>query len=137
VLASAPGKKVGLVIQSHVNPRARGEFGNLLRVSKTRDHWELSVDASGTTSRISFNTQRDEAANPRIPLEFKPKVPRERLFGSIAAWLNNYLLRGHSQRVNCEWIADHNYIYLVQVCLRSGCMSENFSTIAATRWRKR
>jgi predicted house-cleaning noncanonical NTP pyrophosphatase (MazG superfamily) len=115
VLASAPSKKAGLVFQSHVKHRARGEFGNLLRVSKTRDHWELSVDAAGTTSRISFNTQRDEAANPSIPLESKPRVPRERLFGSIAAWLNNYLLRGHSQRVNCEWIADHSYIYLVQV----------------------
>lgn len=35
VLASAVGKQVGLVIQSFVQPRARGEFGNLLRVSKS------------------------------------------------------------------------------------------------------
>jgi hypothetical protein len=77
-----------------VQPRARGEFGNLLRVSKTRDHWELSSNASGATSRVRFNTQRDEAANSRSPLELKRGVPRERLFGSIAAWLNNYLRRG-------------------------------------------
>ncbi|MGH6813269.1 MAG: nucleoside triphosphate pyrophosphohydrolase [Methylocella sp.] len=115
VLTSAPGKQVGLVIQSYVQPQARGEFGNLLRVSKTRDHWELSSVAPEATSRIRFNTQRDEAANPRSSLEFKRGVPPERLFGSIAAWLNNNLLRGHSQRINCEWIANHRHIYLVQV----------------------
>ncbi len=115
VLSSAPGKQVGLVIQRYVHPEARGEFGNLLRVSKTRDHWELSVDAVETTSRIRFNTQRDQAANPHAALENKSGVPRERLFGSIAAWLNNFLLRGHSQRINCEWIANDRHVYLVQV----------------------
>lgn len=116
VLTSAPRKQVGLVIQSYIQPRGRGEFGNLLRISKTRDHWELSsADTAERTSRIRFNTQRDEAADPRSPLEIKRGVPRERLFGSIAAWLNNYLLRGRSQRINCEWIANHRHIYLVQV----------------------
>jgi hypothetical protein len=69
----------------------------------------------GSDFSRSFNTQRDEAANSEIPLEIKPGVPRERLFGSVAAWLNNYLLRGRSQRINCEWIADDRHVYLVQV----------------------
>ena len=115
VASSAPGRRVGLVVQSHVQPRVLGEFGNLLRVSKTWDHWELSSENAGTTSRIRFNTQRDVAANPDIPLEIKSGVPPERMFGSVAAWLNNYLLRGLSQRVNCEWIADHSRAYLVQI----------------------
>jgi predicted house-cleaning noncanonical NTP pyrophosphatase (MazG superfamily) len=115
VLISATGKHVGIVIQSYVQPRTRGEFGNLLRISKTRDQWELSSETAGTTSRIRFNTQRDEAANPRSHLEIKAGVTSERLFGSIAAWLNNYLLRGRSERVNCEWLADNRNIYLVQL----------------------
>jgi predicted house-cleaning noncanonical NTP pyrophosphatase (MazG superfamily) len=115
VLGSAPGKQVGLVIQRFVPPRARGEFGNLMRVSKTRDHWELSSESAGTTSRVRFNTQRDSAANSRNRLQLKSGVSRERLFGSVASWLNNHLLRGKSQRVNCEWIADHNNVYLVQL----------------------
>jgi predicted house-cleaning noncanonical NTP pyrophosphatase (MazG superfamily) len=115
VLSSAPDKRIGLVIQTYVGPRARGEFGNLLRVSKTRDHWELSSESSGAISRIRFNAQRDEAANAHSPLQVMPGVSRARLFGSIAAWLNSYLLRGRSQRINCEWIADHRHVYLVQV----------------------
>ncbi len=43
VRASARGRQIGLVIQRYVQPRARGEFGNLARISKTRDHWELST----------------------------------------------------------------------------------------------
>jgi len=115
VLASAPGKQVGIVIQRYIEPLARGEFGNLLRVSKTRDHWELCTsDAKGDyTSRVRLNAQRDEAANQGTPIELKN--PRERLFGSLGAWLNNQLLRGGSQRVNCEWIADQHRVYLVQI----------------------
>jgi hypothetical protein len=61
VLASAPNKQIGLVIQSFVQPRARGEFGNLMRVSKTRDQWELSSESAGTTSRVRFNiVSRDQ-----------------------------------------------------------------------------
>ncbi|MER9442777.1 nucleoside triphosphate pyrophosphohydrolase [Mesorhizobium sp. M0340] len=115
VLGSAHGRRVGLVVQSHVQPRARGEFGNLLRVSKTRDHWELSSEIAGTTSRIRFNAQRDEAANPASALEIRSGVPPERVFGSVAAYLNNYLFRGRSLRVNCEWIAGHDRAYLVQI----------------------
>jgi predicted house-cleaning noncanonical NTP pyrophosphatase (MazG superfamily) len=116
VLSSALSKQVGLVIQRYVTPRSRGEFGNLLRVSKTRDHWELTTEtADGATSRIRFNTQRDEAASPAKALEIKAGQARERLFGSAAAWLNNNLLRGRSQRLNCEWLTDNQLIYLVQL----------------------
>ena len=71
VQASAPTKRVGFVLQSYVQPQARGEFGNLLRVSKTRDQWELSTEARGMTSRVRFNTQRDEAANSIVQKGFQ------------------------------------------------------------------
>jgi predicted house-cleaning noncanonical NTP pyrophosphatase (MazG superfamily) len=115
VLSSAQGKPVALVIQTHIDWRARGEFGNLLRVSKTRDHWELSTELGGASSRIRFNTQRDQAASADSPLEFRSRMSRERIFGPVAAWLNSYLLSGRSQRLNCEWITDNNCIYLVQI----------------------
>jgi hypothetical protein len=97
VLQSATDREVALVIQRYIQPRSRGEFGNLLRISKTRDHWELSTEsADGATSRIRFNTQRDEAASPTRSLEIRPRLAAERLFGSIGAWLNNNLMRaGH------------------------------------------
>ncbi|RWX78577.1 hypothetical protein EPK99_08200 [Neorhizobium lilium] len=115
VVESANGQKVGFVLQSYVEPKARGEFGNLLRISKTRDHWELSTETNGITSRLRINTQRDEAANDDASIEMRPRLARERIFGSIAAWLNTYLLRSTSVRVNCEWIADLENIYLVQI----------------------
>lgn len=113
VVDSAPGKLVALVIQRFVKPLARGEFGNLLRISKTRDHWELSTEAGEGTSRVRLNTQRDEAASQDAPL--RNKAPRERLFGSVAAWLNNDLLRGRRQRLNCEWAVDSENLYIVQL----------------------
>jgi predicted house-cleaning noncanonical NTP pyrophosphatase (MazG superfamily) len=116
VLATAQRKEIGLVLQRYVKPVARGEFGNLLRVSKTRDHWELSTDSlDGTTSRIRLNTQRDEAAAANRGLDLRVRLPRERLFGSIGAWLNNVLLRGRSKRLNCEWVADNERVYLLQI----------------------
>jgi predicted house-cleaning noncanonical NTP pyrophosphatase (MazG superfamily) len=116
VLSSAYPKPSGLVVQRYIEPRSRGEFGNLLRVSKTRDHWELTTETTdGATSRVRFNTQRDEAASPSRPLEIRSRQARERLFGSAAAWLNNELLRGRSQRLNCEWLTDNQEVYLVQL----------------------
>ena len=115
VVRSGPGKAVVLVVQRFVKPLARGEFGNLLRISKTRDHWELSTETGEARTSIKFNTQRDEAASPNAPLRNRPSIPRERLFGSVAAWLNNNLLRGHRQRLNCEWVVDSNNIFIVQL----------------------
>jgi hypothetical protein len=115
VLASAPGKDMALVIQRYIQPRLHGEFGNLLRISKTRDHWELSATSGALISHNRFNTQRDEAASPKRPLRIKRSLSRERQFASIAAWLNNYLLRGRPERLNCEWVADHETLYLVQI----------------------
>jgi predicted house-cleaning noncanonical NTP pyrophosphatase (MazG superfamily) len=115
VVRSAPGKDVAVVLQRFVKPLARGEFGNLLRISKTRDHWELSTETGEARSTIRFNTQRDEAASPDAPLRNRPSIPRERLFGSVAAWLNNNLLRGHRQRLNCEWVADSENLFIVQL----------------------
>jgi|GEM_PF-342303 len=115
VLASAPDKDMALVIQRYIKPRLHGEFGNLLRISKTRDHWELSSTSGAFISRDRFNTQRDESASPQNPLLIKRSLSRERQFGPIAAWLNNYLLRGRLDRLNCEWVADHERLYLVQI----------------------
>lgn len=115
VLQSAPARRVGLVIQEYIRPIAHGDFGNLLRVSKTRDQWELSYEDDNTTSSVRFNAQRDQAADPYSALEIRPGIPLERLLGSVAAWLNNDLLRGISQRLNCEWITDARCLYLVQI----------------------
>jgi len=116
VIKSAEGRAAGLMIQRYVRPASRGEFGNLQRISKTRDHWEIStVDGVGSTSRQRLNSQRDQAADPNEPLLIRSGLARERLFGSIGAWLNNELLLGQSQRLNCEWITDNRQFYLVQV----------------------
>ena len=115
VIESASGKPTALVVQYYVEPKARGELGNLLRVSKTKDHWELSSESAGAVQKTRFNAQRDEAADSRGALEIKSGAARERVFGAIAAWINNELLRGRGCRVTCEWIADHARIFLVQI----------------------
>ncbi|MGE0231277.1 MAG: nucleoside triphosphate pyrophosphohydrolase [Flavobacteriaceae bacterium] len=116
VISSAEEKLQGLLVQRYVRPVLAGEFGNLLRISKTRDHWEIStVEASGFTTRQRLNSQRDQAANPDTPLAVRSGVARERLFGSLGAWLNNELVLGRSQRLNCEWLTDNRYYYLVQI----------------------
>jgi hypothetical protein len=112
---STESKRTGIVLQSYVAPRSRGDFGNLMRVSKTRDQWELSSEAPGRPSKIRLNTQRDEAANPSEPLSLKKGLARQRLFGSVAAWLNSYPLRGRADRVSCEWVMDQKQILLVQL----------------------
>jgi predicted house-cleaning noncanonical NTP pyrophosphatase (MazG superfamily) len=116
VLESAEGKPTALVVQTYLESRERGEFGNLLRISKTRDQWELTTHtADGAVTSLRFNTQRDPAASDVSPLSVKPRLSRERLFGSIAAWFNNTPMRGRSTRVNCEWVSDNKNFYLVQV----------------------
>ena len=62
-----------------------------------------------------MNTQRDGAADEIVPLAAKPRLPAERLFGSIAAWINNVLIAGHSVRFNCEWVSDSTRFYIVQI----------------------
>ena len=116
VIASAEGRPAGLMIQRYVRPASHGEFGNLQRISKTRDHWEVGTfDGVGSTSRLRLNSQRDQAAEPNEPLLIRPGLARERLFGSIGAWMNNELLLGRSLRLNCEWITDNRNYFLVQV----------------------
>jgi predicted house-cleaning noncanonical NTP pyrophosphatase (MazG superfamily) len=115
VLASASTRRSGVILQSYVAPRARGEFGNLLRVSKTRDQWELTYEVDNLTSTIRFNVQRDRAADPSHPIEIKAGVALERLIGPVCAWLNNELLQGISLRLNCEWVTDNQNFYIVQV----------------------
>ncbi len=116
VVRSAEGRAIGLMIQSYIRPAAQGEFGNLQRISKTRDQWEIStLDSVGSTSRQRLNSQRDQAAEPSEPLLVRSGLARERLFGSIGAWLNNELLLGRSQRLNCEWFTDNRKFFVVQI----------------------
>ncbi|MBY8823747.1 nucleoside triphosphate pyrophosphohydrolase [Sphingomonas colocasiae] len=116
VLASTGDRETGIMVHRHIRPTAQGEFGNLQRISKTRDHWEISIrEADGLTLRQRLNSQRDQAAEPEARLAVKSGLARERLFGSVGAWLNNELLRGRSQRLNCEWITDNSAYYLVQI----------------------
>ncbi len=116
VQSSAGDRKSGLLIHSYANPQQKGEFGNLHRVSKTRDHWELAVVSSGgARSHRRFNCQRDQAANPKSALMSPTSRFDVRLFGSIAAWFNNELLLGRGCRVNCEWIFDGRNVYVVQI----------------------
>ncbi len=116
VVESSRGKPSALVIQVYVDAAARGEFGNLHRVSKTRDQWEInSTDRTGSPSRTRLNSQRDVAASPDTPLSVRAGITTERLFGAVAAWLNNELVRGRSERLNCEWVTDNRNFYLVQI----------------------
>lgn len=116
VIASTGDRRTGLMIQRYIRPVAQGEFGNLQRISKSRDQWEIATrEAGGLTSRQRLNSQRDQAAEPNEPLAVRSRISRERLFGAIGAWLNNELLLGRSQRLNCEWITDNRHFYLVQV----------------------
>lgn len=115
VIGSAGGRPCALVLQRYLEPKQRGEFGNLLRISKTRDQWEITTHEQGRAASFRINTQRDATASPKATLTAKPRLPRERLFGSIGAWVNNELLRSRSARLNIEWISDNVNFYLVQV----------------------
>ena len=116
VIEDAPDGKTGLLIQRYIAPVRQGEFGNLLRISRTRDHWEIStVDRNELKTVQRLNCQRDSAANALAPLLLSSGLSRQRLFGSIAAWLNNDLLLGERTRLNCEWISDHDTLFVVQI----------------------
>jgi predicted house-cleaning noncanonical NTP pyrophosphatase (MazG superfamily) len=116
VIASTGGRRTALMLQTYLQPASAGEFGNLQRISKTRDQWEIGIrEAGALTSRQRLNSQRDEAADPRHVLPVRAGLSRERLFGSIGAWLNNELLLGRAQRLNCEWVTDNKHFFLVQI----------------------
>lgn len=116
VIASTEGRESGLMIQRYVKPASQGEFGNLQRISKTRDQWEIGTrEGADLTARLRLNSQRDSAADPAQSLAVRSGLARERLFGAIGAWLNNELLIGRSQRLNCEWVTDNRQFYIVQL----------------------
>ncbi|MDX8477011.1 nucleoside triphosphate pyrophosphohydrolase [Mesorhizobium sp. VK24D] len=115
VQQSAQGRPCGIIVHSFVEPDEAGEFGNLQRVSKTRDHWELGVRSGELVQTDRYNSQRDTAPAISEPLTAKAGRSRERLFGSISAWINNELLRGVRTRVSCEWVRTGEAFYVVQV----------------------
>src|ERR1017187_2984149 len=43
VINSAGDRACGFVLQRFLEPKQRGEFGNLLRISRTRDQWEITT----------------------------------------------------------------------------------------------
>lgn len=118
VLSSAGHQPSALIFQAYLEPKQRGEFGNLLRISKTRDHWQLTTHNAGNTTASRLNTQRDAAASEHAALSARSGLSAERLFASVAAWINNILIRGHAPRplrFNCEWVGDNKAFYLVQI----------------------
>jgi hypothetical protein len=116
VITSAKGKAIGLMVQRFVRPTVQGNFGNLQRISKTRDHWEISTSESdGSTKLTRLNSQRDSAYSPSDILAVKAGLSVERFFGKVAAYLNNELLLGNPLRLNCEWITDNQNYYIVQI----------------------
>ncbi len=109
-------RSCALVLQQFLDPRQRGEFGNLLPdFQELRDQWEITTHEHGYAASFRLNVQRDAAAVSGSPLTAKPRLQRERLFGSIGAWVNNELLRGQSARLNVEWISDSTNFFLVQL----------------------
>lgn len=113
---SAADRRLALVVQQYAKPDELGEFGNLARVSKTRDQWELSIRATDpVVQQIRFNSQRDTAHDAGAPLQARPRLSRERLFGSVGAWINNELVRGTTDRVNCEWVRKGDRYFIVQI----------------------
>lgn len=113
---SAEGRQVALVVQQYEKPDEWGEFGNLARVSKTRDQWEYSLRAADpVVQQVRFNSQRDTAHDTAAPLQARPRLSRERLFGSVAAWINNELVRSTADRVNCEWVRKGDRYFVVQI----------------------
>lgn len=115
VINSAGNRACGIVLQQFLEPKQRGEFGNLLRISRTRDQWEITTHEQDHATSLRLNVQRDAAASASAPLMARARLSLERLFGSIGAWVNNELLRGRSTRLNIEWISDNTRFYLVQV----------------------
>jgi predicted house-cleaning noncanonical NTP pyrophosphatase (MazG superfamily) len=116
VKESAEGRKVAIVLQEYVKPQFSGEFGNLLRVSKTRDHWQVSsVSSSGVETEGRLNSQRDISADDLHDLAryIRPSDPRS--FGSIAAWINSVLLQQTQCRVNLEWVFGSQGFFIVQI----------------------
>jgi predicted house-cleaning noncanonical NTP pyrophosphatase (MazG superfamily) len=115
VINSAGNRACGFVLQQFLEPKQRGEFGNLLRISRTRDQWQITTHEQDHATSLRLNVQRDAAASAGAPLTARARLSLERLFGSIGAWVNNELLRGQSTRLNIEWISDNTRFYLVQV----------------------
>jgi predicted house-cleaning noncanonical NTP pyrophosphatase (MazG superfamily) len=115
VISSAGGRACGLILQRFLEPKQRGEFGNLLRISRTRDQWEITTHEQNHATSLRLNVQRDAAASINTPLTARPRLSLERLFGSIGAWVNNELLHGKSTRLNIEWISDTTRFYVVQL----------------------
>lgn len=115
VIDSAGSHACGLVLQRFLEPKQRGEFGNLLRISRTRDQWEITTHEQDHATSLRLNVQRDAAAFADAPLTARPRLSLERLFGSVGAWVNNELLRGKLTRLNIEWISDTTRFYIVQL----------------------
>lgn len=115
VAVSAGNRACGIVLQRYLEPKRRGEFGNLLRISRTRDQWEITTHEQSHATSLRLNVQRDAAAAIGGPLLARAGLSLERLFGSVGAWVNNELLHGQSTRLNIEWISDSTRFYLVQL----------------------
>jgi hypothetical protein len=77
ILSSCSDRSCGVVVQRFERPLAKGEFGNLLRISKTKDHWELSGQTENKVSKIRFNSQRDIEADITRSLNHQKGLSQE------------------------------------------------------------
>ncbi|HLZ03684.1 MAG TPA: hypothetical protein VKR55_16245 [Bradyrhizobium sp.] len=68
VIESADSRACGLVLQRFLEPKQRGEFGNLARISRTRDQWEITTHEQDRATSLRLNVQRDAAAIANAPL---------------------------------------------------------------------
>ena len=117
VLQSAKNRKATIILQSYMAADAKGKLGNLLRISKTINQWEVNFEVSDTFSNSTqrINSQRDRAANPSEPLERNYSYTHLSSFRRIGAWINGELLSSSQCRVNCEWVYAKGRLYLVQI----------------------
>lgn len=116
VVNSTGNLRTAAIVQRYIDGEIRGEFGNLIRVSKTRDQWELSsISSNLLPHRQRLNSQRDEAPSETRQLLIRAGQLPLRLFGSIGAWLNNVHLGTDSSRLTLEWVIKEGKLFLVQL----------------------
>lgn len=113
---SRPSAKLAIIVQRYLPDCEKGTLGNLNRLSKTREQWSRFSEVDGLeTIPHRFNSQRDQAADPRVPLIIDRHVPLERKFGSSCRWLiDRFSLVLGKDRMLLEWAIADGQVYLFQ-----------------------
>jgi predicted house-cleaning noncanonical NTP pyrophosphatase (MazG superfamily) len=115
-LTKRPGVPVGIIVQRFLPTCLKGTLGNLNRLSRSREHWSRFTEIDGyETVPERFNSQRDQAADPRTSLRTPSQIAIERVFGSACRWLIEHFgpVLGRD-RMLLEWAMADDRAYLVQ-----------------------